>query len=167
MKKLLNKKNLFFSGLCVFIFLFSQIIHMNPAIPLFLIILYFCFYNKFLKLKNANLTNLSFLFLISFAIGHALLREGLPFYFTPILIIPMLSVLLFSTPEAAYFLSLTTSLSLASLCTEPFKIWFIFMVGCSCAILLVNKTQKRTIVIQAGFICGLVQVVSLIFFEHF
>jgi len=167
MKKLLNKKNLFFSGLCVFIFLFSQIIHMNPAIPLFLIILYLCFYNKFVKLKNASLTNLSFLFLISFAIGHALLKEGLAFYFIPILIIPMLSVLLFNNPEVAYFLSLAASLSLASLCTEPFKVWFIFMAGCSCAILLVNKAQKRTRVIQAGFICGLVQVISLVLFEHF
>ncbi|MBU0548129.1 MAG: HDIG domain-containing protein [Candidatus Omnitrophica bacterium] len=166
MKKLFDKNYLFFVGLCVFIFLFCYIIQMNLAIPLFLIILYLCFYKKFSKIKNANLANLSFLFLISFTVGHALLKHGLSFYFIPIAIIPMLSVLLFNNLEVAYFLSLGTSLSLASLTTEPFKAWFIFMTFCSCAILLVNKAHKRTAVIQAGLIAGLMQLVSLILFEH-
>ncbi|MFA4993383.1 MAG: HDIG domain-containing metalloprotein [Candidatus Omnitrophota bacterium] len=167
MKKLFVKNNFLLAGLCVFIFFFSRLIQMNPAIPLFLIILYFSFYKKFSKIKSANLTNLSFLFLISFAIGHALLRHGLSFYFIPIGIIPMLSVLLFNNLEIAYFLSLGTSLSLASLTAEPFKAWFIFMTFCSCVIMLLNKAHKRTTVIQAGLIAGLIQLLSLILFEHF
>ena len=111
MKKLLNKNTLLAAGLCVFIFIFSSIIHMNPAVPLFLIILYLCFIEKFSRVKNANLANLSFLFLISFTVGQVLLRHGLSFYFVPIVIIPMLSVLLFNNQEIAYFLSLSTSLS--------------------------------------------------------
>ena len=140
---------------------------MNLAIPFFLIILYLCFYNKLSKIKNASLANLSFLFLISLAIGHALLKYGLSFYFIPIAIIPMLSVLLFNNLEVAYFLSLGTSLSLASLTAEPFKAWFIFMTFCSCAILLVSKAHKRSAVIQAGLIAGLIQLISLILLEHF
>ncbi|MDD5506610.1 MAG: HDIG domain-containing protein, partial [Candidatus Omnitrophica bacterium] len=167
MKKLFVKNNLFLAGICVFIFFFSHIIHMSLAVPFFLIILYLCFYNKFSKIKNANLANLSFLFLISFAIGHALLKHGLSFYYIPIAIIPMLSVLLFNSLEVAYFLSIGTSLSLASLTTEPFKAWFIFMTFCSCSILLVKKAHKRTIVIQAGLIAGLMQLISLILLEYF
>ncbi len=166
MKKLFAKKNLLLIGLCIFIFLFSHIIHLNLAIALFLIILYLCFQNKFSKIKSANLANLSFLFLISFTIGHALLKHGLSFYFIPIAIIPMLSVLLFNNLEIAYFLSLGTSLSLASLTAEPFKAWFIFMTLCSCAILLINKANKRTAVIRAGLMAGLIQLISLIFLEH-
>jgi len=166
MKKLFAKKNLLLAGLCIFIFLFSHIIHLNLAIALFLIILYLCFQNKFSKIKSANLANLSFLFLISFTIGHTLLKHGLSFYFIPIAIIPMLSVLLFNNLEIAYFLSLETSLSLASLTTEPFKAWFIFMTLCSCAILLINKANKRTAVIRAGLMAGLIQLISLILLEH-
>ena len=140
---------------------------MSLAIPLFLIILYLCFYRKFSKIKNASLANLSFLFLISFSVGHTLLKHGLSFYFIPIAIIPMLCVLLFNNLEVAYFLSLATSLSLAALTTETFKAWFIFMTLCACAILLVNKAHKRTAVIQAGFIAGLIQLTSLILLEHF
>jgi len=167
MKKLFAKNNIFLAGICVFTFFFSHIIHMNLAVPLFLIILYCCFSNKFSKIKNANLANLSFLFLVSFAIGHALLKHGLSFYYIPIAIIPMLSVLLFNNLEVAYFLSIGTSLSLASLTTEPFKAWFIFMTFCSCAILLVKKAHKRTTVIQAGLIAGLMQLIILILLEHF
>ncbi len=166
MKKLFAKKNLLLIGLCIFIFLFSHIIHLNLAIALFLIILYLCFQNKFSKIKSANLANLSFLFLISFTIGHTLLKHGLSFYFIPIAIIPMLSVLLFNNLEIAYFLSLGTSLSLASLTAEPFKAWFIFMTLCSCAILLINKANKRTAVIRAGLMAGLIQLISLILLEH-
>ena len=166
MKKLFAKKSLLLAGLCIFIFLFSHIIHLNLAIALFLIILYLCFHNKFSKIKSANLANLSFLFLISFTIGHTLLKHGLSFYFIPIAIIPMLSVLLFNNLEIAYFLSLGTSLSLASLTAEPFKAWFIFMTLCSCAILLINKANKRTAVIRAGLMAGLIQLISLIFLEH-
>ena len=67
MKKLL-KDNLLILGLCASIFGFGFLIHINPAVPFFLIILYLLFYKKFAKIKGANLTNLSFLFLVSFSL---------------------------------------------------------------------------------------------------
>ncbi|MDD5130612.1 MAG: HDIG domain-containing protein [Candidatus Omnitrophica bacterium] len=166
MKKLLNKTKLLPAGICIFMFSFSQMIHVNPAIPFFLILLYICFYRKFTKNKNTRLLSLSFLFLISFCLGYYLIKQGLSFYFIPIAIIPMLSVLLFNNLEVAYFLSLATSVSLASLSPEPFKAWFIFMTACACVILLVNKTRKRAQVIQAGVIAGIMQLAGLILLEH-
>jgi len=166
MKKLFNKNNLYLLGISVFIFFFSYIIRINPAIPFFLIIIYMCFYKKFSKVKNAGLANLSFLYLVSFSIGYTLLKNGISIYFVPIMIVPMLSVLLFNNFEIAYFLSLGTSLSLAILSPEPFKAWVIFMTSCSCAILMVNGARKRTRVIQAGFIAGLLQLAGLILLEY-
>ncbi len=156
-----------FIGVSIFLFLFSYSIGLNPAIPFSLIILYLCFYEKFSKIKNATLANLSFLYLVSFSIGYTLLRNGAAIYFIPITIVPMLGVLLFNNLEIAYFLSLSTCLSLAILSPEPFKAWFILTTSCVGAILWVNGARKRAKVIQAGAIAGILQVVSLILLEHF
>ena len=166
MKKLFNKTKLLPVGICVFMFFFCFIIRLNLGIPFFLIILYLCFYKKFTKIKNARLTALSFLFLVSFCLGYYLIMQGVPFYFIPITIIPMLGVLLFNSLEVAYFLSLGTCVSLAFLSPEPFKAGFILMTACACAILLVNQARKRAQVIQAGVIAGIWQLVSLILLEH-
>ncbi len=162
MKKLFAK-----IGISIFLFLFSYIIGLNPAIPFFLIILYLCFYKNFSKIRSATLANLSFLFLVSFSIGYTLLRNGIAIYFIPIAIVPMLGVLLFNNLEIAYFLSLGTCLSLAILSPEPFKALFILITSCVGAILWVNGARKRTKVIQAGAIAGILQLVSLILLEHF
>lgn len=167
MKKLLNKTNLATLGIAVFMFCFSYIIRLNLGVPFFLILLYACFYKKFTKIQNARLANLSFLFLISFCLGYTLINQGLTFYFIPVAIIPMLSVLLFNNPEVAYFLSLSTSVALAFLTPEPFKACFIFMSACASAILLVNQARKRTQVIQAGVISGILQLIALLLLEHF
>jgi len=153
--------------LCVFMFLFSYLIQLNLGVPFFLIILYISFKPGFAKIKNAGLLNLSFLFLVSFATGYFLLKNGLTYYFIPIAIIPMLSALLFNSLEVAYFLSLATSLTLASLTIEPFKAWFIFMISCLCATLLLKGARRRTTVIQAGAIAGLLQLAGVLFIEHF
>jgi len=147
-------------------FSFSYIMRLNLGIPFFLILLYLCFYKKFVKIKNARLVNLSFLFLISFCLGYYLISQGKSFYFIPVAIIPMLSVLLFNNLEVAYFLSWGTCISLAFLCPEPFKAGFIFMTSCAGAILLVNRARKRARVIQAGVIAGILQLASLILLEH-
>ena len=166
MKKLFLKTKLVPVGLCVFMFVFCYIIRINLGIPLSLILLYLCFYENFTKIKNARLAALSFLFLIPFCLGYFLIKQGFSIYFIPIAIIPMLSVLLFNNLEVAYFLSLGTSISLAILSPEPFKAGFIFMASCVGAILWVNKARKRTQVIQAGVIAGILQLISLILLEH-
>ena len=167
MKKLLDKKTIALCAISIFMFFFSRIIRVNPAIPLFLIILYICFNRKFAKIKNAKLSSLSFLFLVSFCVGYYLFSHGMSFYFVPIAIIPILGVLLFNNLEVAYFLSLASSLSLASLSPEPFKAFLIFEASCACAILLANGARKRTTVIRAGALAGLLQLITLILLEHF
>jgi len=165
MKKLF-KDNLFILGLCAFIFAFGFIIHLNPAVPFFLIALYLGSYKRFAKIKGASLINLSFLFLVSFSLGYLFLKQGLTFYYIPIAIIPMLAILLFDNFEIAFFLSLATSVSLATLTLEPFKAWFIFIASCASAMVLAKGARKRSKVIRAGALAGLFQLLSLILLEN-
>jgi len=166
MKKLFIK-NFWAYATAIFMFLFSQIIRLNLAVPFGLIILYTCFRPRFLKIKNLKLLHLVFLFLVTFSLGYLILKHGLSFYYVPIAIIPMLAVLLFDSMEVAYFLSLASSLSLASLTTEPFKATLLFLAACSGGILFVNAARKRTRVIQAGILVGLLQLTMLLLIEHF
>ncbi|MFH0918000.1 MAG: HDIG domain-containing metalloprotein [Candidatus Omnitrophota bacterium] len=166
MKKLLNPTKLLPVAIGIFMFFFSYVIRINLGVPFFLILLYFCFYKKFAKIKNARLAPLSFLFLISFCLGYYLIQQGLSVYFIPVAIIPMLCVLLFNNLEVAYFLSLGICISLAFVAPEPFKVWFTLMTACAGAILSVNKARKRSQVIQAGVLAGILQLASLILIEH-
>ena len=167
MIKILDKKNYIILGICTFMFLFCLVLRLNLAIPFFLILLYLCFYKKFSKINGANLRILSFLYLVSFVIGYTLLKNQVSIYFIPITIIPMIGVLLFNSLEVAYFLSLSTCLSLAFLSPEPFKAWFTLMTACVCAIFLAHQARKRSQVIKAGAIAGVLQLISLILLENF
>jgi len=48
-----------------------------------------------------------------------------------------------------------------------FKAFLIFIASCVCAILLANGARKRTTVIRAGALAGLLQLITLILLEHF
>ncbi len=167
MKKLFTKNNLFALGVILFVFLFSAFIHFNLGVSALLIILYLCFQEQLKKTKNTTFLNLSFLFLISFTLGFVLLKHSVGFYFIPITIIPILSVLLFHNLATAYFLALATSWSLAILTPDPLRAGFIFISGSAAAILLVNAARKRTKVIQAGALAGVIQLISLVLLEDF
>ncbi|MDD5692646.1 MAG: hypothetical protein PHP10_05665, partial [Candidatus Omnitrophica bacterium] len=166
MKKLPVKNISAAFGLCVFILFFSRFIGLNLGVPFFLIILYIAFKPGFAGSRNLKLSGLAFLFLVSFSAGFILLANGLSYYFIPIAIIPMISMLIFNSLEITYFLALATSFSLASLTPEPFEAWFIFMVSSICAVLLLKGARKRTTVIWAGAIAGIMQLAGILLFEH-
>jgi len=161
------KKLLYTLAAGAFLFLFSYLIKVNLALPFFLITLYFSFYKKIAKVKSVSFKKVVFLFLASFALGYFFLINGLPVYLIPVSIIPMLTVLLYNNLELGFFISLTSSLAIAFLSPNPFKTFFLFMIPCSCAILLVNQARKRTQLLLAGFIAGAAQLTGLFLFEYF
>lgn len=163
-KEFLKKK--FFIGIGIFLFFFAYICGLNPAIPFSLIILYLCFCDNFSKIKGATPVNLGFLYLASFTIGYFLLKNEVAVYYIPAAIIPMVSALLFNNLAVAYFLSLSTCLSLAFLSFDPFKTCFILLASCAGAILWINGARKRAKVIQAGIMAGILQLAGLIILEH-
>lgn len=167
MRKLINKTKIKPILLTGFVFLFSYIVHLNLAIPVFLSILYVLLALNTDKIKNCNLTQISFLLLAGFASGYFVLKSGLSFYFVPIIIVPMLGVLLFNNIEVPYFLSLVNCVALASLTAEPFKALLIFLISCMGAIIAVRGARKRTTLIRSGLIAGILQLITLIFLENF
>ena len=167
MRKLLNKTKLKPILLICFIFIFSYIVHLNLAIPVFLVILYALFALNTEKIRSYNLAQIVFLLLAGFASGYFVLKSGLNFYFVPIIIVPMLGTLLFNNMEIPYFLSLVNCVAVASLTAEPFKAFLIFLISCIGAILSVKGARKRTTLIRSGLTAGLLQLVTLILLENF
>jgi len=153
-------------GLCAFLFLFSRFLLLNLGVPFFLIILYISFKPVFARVKNLKFSGLAFLFMVSFATGFFLLANGITYYFIPVAIIPMISMLLFNSLEITYFLALAASVSLAPLTADPSKAWFIFMVSSISAALFLKGARRRTTVIWAGAIAGIMQLAGILLFEH-
>jgi hypothetical protein len=80
---------------------------------------------------------------------------------------PMLVVLLFNDLEISFLIALTTGITCASLSNNPFKLTLLFLIAGVLSSVLVQGARKRTTIIRAGIIIGIIQVVSLIFIEHF
>lgn len=149
------------------IFVISAIAQINLAIPAFLISLYA--YIKFRKsnLKNFNLLNMSLLFLIILAVSYFIIREGQPIFYIPFAVIPMLTTLLFNNLEMSLLITLATALSVASFSSNPFELALLFLISAIFASILVLGARRRTTIIRAGIIVGILQAVSIIFIDRF
>ena len=99
------------------IFLFSHIAGVNLAIPAFLLILFYYFkfsYRQHIEIQKALLLNLSFLFVLIFAITHFIIRNGWPIFYIPFALIPMLVTILFDRAEISLFMILTNAVVIST-----------------------------------------------------
>ena len=161
-----NKGKLyFFCSLAVFIV--SYVLHLNLIIPAFLVSLYAYARARRLDFKKYNLLNLIFLFLIIFDAGYFIVNRNFPIFYIPFCAIPMLTTLLFNNLEISLLMTLAASVSIASLSSSRFDLTLLFLISGTISSILVKDARKRTTIILAGFIVGIVQVVSLIFIEYF
>jgi len=151
----------------VSVLLISYLVQLNLAVALFLISL--CVYMKFRRqnIKNYNLLNLTLLFLISFVSSYLIIKRGLPVFYVPFSVIPMLTILLFNNLEIALLITLANSVSAASVTNISFQFGLLSLISGICSIILVRGARRRTTVISSGFIVGITQVVSLIFIDRF
>jgi len=149
------------------VFVIGCIIRMNFVIILFLSSIYAYFKFKKLKTKDYNLINFVFLFLIAFASSYFVIKAKMPVYFHPFSVIPMLLVLLFNNLEIALLLTLAVSVSVASFSNNPLEIVLLFLISGIYSSILVKGAHRRSTIIRAGLIIGIVQAVSLFFAERF
>ena len=154
------------------VFLLSLIAQINLIIPLFLTSL--LFYLKFKGAKsNYTLLNISLLFLISFVSGYYIIKQGLKpewawlVFCIPFSFIPMLTTLLFNDLEISFLITLATSFSIASVSNNSFQLGMLSSISGILSSILVKDARKRTTVIQAGFIVGIMQLTTLIFIDRF
>jgi len=153
-------KLIFWSAL---IFLISYIIRVNLAIPTLLICLALYLNLRRLNVKNHNLLNLTLLFLIIFSVSYFIARQRVPVYYMPFSAIPMLVILLFNNLELSLLLALASSITIASLSRYPLELILLFLISGILAGILVEKARKRTTIIRAGFIIGIIQLIVVIF----
>jgi len=168
----INKKPEYFKGagfiFCTaLIFLIGVITQINLAVPLFLISLYV--YIKFRRqnLKNFNLLNMTLLFLITLVSSYFIIMQRRLIFYIPFCVIPVLATLLFNNLEISLLITLATAVSVASLSDNPFQLALLFLISGIISSTLVLGARRRTTIIRAGFIVGVMQVISLIFIDRF
>lgn len=143
-------------------FLVSAALQVDLAIPLLLLILYL--FLKFIKIGPAVVKqlgiNLTFLFLLIIAAALIIIRQGWPVYVIPIAAIAMLTTILFEDFTISLLITLASAIAVASLAGNNFLLFVAFLSGGLVSILLVRDVRKRVQLIQAGFMCGLIQALA-------
>ncbi|MCX5703923.1 MAG: HDIG domain-containing protein [Candidatus Omnitrophica bacterium] len=160
-------RHLGFISLSLLAFLISAIARINLAVPLFLTSLYAYIKFRRLNLKDYKLPNITLLFLISFSASLFIIRKGLPIYYLPFSVIPMLTTMLFSNLELSLLVVLAISVSAAAISANFPQVLLLSLISGILSSILVQGGRKRTTVIRAGFILGILEGVGLIFIEHF
>lgn len=148
-------------------FLVGYILELNLAIPLFLLVLF-----TYLKFRNLNLRNyrflyLVFLFVINFTVSYFIISRGWDIFFLPMVVIPMLTTLLFNNLELSFLITLANSVSIASLSRNFPQLCLLSLISGILAGVMVLGARKRTTIIRAGIVVGILQVITLIFIERF
>jgi len=161
-------KSEFFIGV-VAVFGFSYAVGLNLVIPLFLIALVISlrFLYHDLNLKSFKLLNLTFLFLIIFAISHFMIQKGLPIFFIPFGIIPMLAAILFGDLVISFLLTVASAVAISYLAKEPNCTGILFLISGMLSSLLVFGARRRNTIINAGIIVGIAQALSLFLLQNF
>lgn len=148
-------------------FLLSYLAQINLAIPAFLISLYAYIKSRKLNLKNFNFLNTALLFLIILVSSYFIIRQRWPVFYIPFSVIPMLTTVLFNNLEISLLITLATSVSVASLSSNPFVLVLLFLISAILSSILVLGARRRTTIIRAGVIAGIVQAILLIFIDRF
>jgi len=152
--------------IAVFFFI-SYALQLNFAITLFILSLIMYLELRGMDSREHNLLNLTLLFVIIFVISYFILRRSLPVFYIPFCAIPMLTTLLFNELEISFLITSAISIAVASIAGNNFYLAVLFFVsGLSSSIMVLN-TRRRSSIIRAGFIVGLIQALTLFFAERF
>lgn len=154
-----------FSAGVALVFLVSYVLQVNLIVPLALFSLFV--YLKLRNIKRYRFLHLLFLFVINFTISYIIINQGLPEYFIPLLVVPVLTTLLFNNLELSLIITLANSASIASLSNNPFQLGLLCLISGLFSSILVLGARKRATIIRAGVVIGILQAISLVFFERF
>ncbi|MFA5114739.1 MAG: HDIG domain-containing metalloprotein [Candidatus Omnitrophota bacterium] len=151
------------------VFALSYILRINFIIPLFLILLA-AYYLSLLPApqdRGICLLNLSLLFVIIFTASYLIVKNGWSVYYIPFSAVPMLATLLFGNLWVSFLLALASGISVGSLAGMHYYLAVIFLISGIVSSLLVLGARRRMAIIRAGFITGLVQMLSVLLVDRF
>ncbi len=152
---------------CLALFIFSYITGINTSIPALLLIVYLYLNSRRLLTKNCSLLNLSLLFSIAFVSGYFISVNNLPLYLIPFSLVPMLSMLLFTSLEITLLIALAAAIATATVSQFPLQLILLFLTSAVISAILVNGARKRNTVILAGVITGIAQLIILLLTQSF
>ena len=151
----------------VALFVFGFILNVNVLIPLMLtaIFIYLELWKR-QKVWDFRYLHLSFLFLIVFTISRWSILEDFAIYYIPFSLIPMLVIVLWQDLRISLIMFLACSFSLGIEHQSLDLAVLVFVSSMVASVLLVN-VRRRSQIIQAGFIAGIFQALTLLVSENF
>ena len=144
----------------VAIFVISAICQINFSLPLILVCLLAYIKFRRLGLKKYDLLHLLLLFLINLAVCSFVIKRGWQVYYIPFCVVPMVATLLFDNLEVSLLLTLASAFSAAVLSMNFFLIGFLVFISGVVSSILVLGARKRTTIIRAGLITGVLQLIT-------
>jgi putative nucleotidyltransferase with HDIG domain len=159
----------FFSFWCAIAFAASWALGINLVVPAALVcmVLILGLIRPSNGYKAYRKLHLIFLFVLVVCASYMIRVYHAPVFFTPFLVLAMLSVMLFNDLIVALVLTLAGSITVAAINSNDFYMGLIFLVSGIVTAILVQGTRKRNAVIRAGVIVGLVQALLLILLTGF
>ncbi|OGX15841.1 MAG: hypothetical protein A2166_01625 [Omnitrophica WOR_2 bacterium RBG_13_41_10] len=168
-KKNINQNFIRIGAGIILLFSLSYILGLNLVIPISLLAVfgYLKVSAKSMNLKEYDFLHLFFLFIIIFVTSYFILQEGWGWLFIPFCAVTMLTAILFDQLELALLVGFVSSVTVAYLVGNNFLIGLLFFSSGLVSSMLVFRARRRIVIIRAGFIAGLIQVLSLLCIEHF
>ncbi|MFA6350388.1 MAG: HDIG domain-containing metalloprotein [Candidatus Omnitrophota bacterium] len=152
-----------------FIFGLSAFLRVNFIVPslLLCLLLYLKFRQKYPSSPSFKLLNIALLYVIVFVGSYYVSKNGWPIFYVPFCVIPMLAAIMFGNLELPFLLSAACGLTVASIYGNNLNLGLLFLISGSVSAMLVIGARKRSVVIRAGLLIGLIQALLLFFVTNF
>ncbi|MCM8799594.1 MAG: HDIG domain-containing protein [Candidatus Omnitrophica bacterium] len=147
----------------------SKILGINPVAVIFIIIisLYLIFNYKNSENFTKKILNIILILLIFLFIADTVIKNKLPFYLIPFSTVSMLITILFLELHLSLLVSITLSILLVLDAGNDPYLGIMMLNSSIVSSLLVLGIRRRSKIIKAGFICGLIQVATFFFIDNF
>jgi len=142
-------------------------VDLSVAILLSTLFIYLKFSLKNEYSKTYSLLNLNFLFTVIFFISYFMIKSGVSSLWIPFCIIPMLSTILFNELRVSLLLSVAASFTIASISGNNFYLGLGFLISGIFSSILVFGARKRSVIIRAGVVTGIIQAMTLFIMQDF
>jgi cyclic-di-AMP phosphodiesterase PgpH len=154
---------------CAAAFALSWMLGLNLAVPILLVCLVLLLQtvHRNEDFRTYRILYLVFLFVLVITASYMIRMYNAPALFTPFSVLALLSVMLFNDLLVAFLLTVAGSFTVAAINGNDYYMGLIFLASGIAAALLVEGARRRSTIIRAGFILGVIQVVIGIVLTNF
>ncbi len=159
-------KNLaLFSILSLFLFVISYQIKLSLAVPLLLLVTFIYFRNSYRTKIGKLAIKVGLLLVLLTVATYALINYSkISYYYLPVCVVPMLMVILFNDLRLAFVVSVFCAIETGAIISNNFILSVVYLIGGLAASLCVWQSRRRSQIILAGLIAGLMQALCFMLF---